>query len=75
VIKGKDWALFILKHAAKIAPKRSHLTARMKIWVDFVIKIGFLKIRFMNLFPTKVDRSTFLVDRSTHSSHSIDRHE
>jgi hypothetical protein len=68
VIKGKDWALFILKHAAKIAPKRSHLTARMKIWVDFVIKIGFL-------FPTKVDRSTFLVDRSTHCSHSIDRHE
>jgi hypothetical protein len=81
-MKGKDWVPYIVKLIAKIAPKRSYPMARKKIWGDLVLKIEFLEIRCMNLFPAEVDRSTFLVDRSTHCSPlinqlfvSIDRHE
>jgi hypothetical protein len=67
-MKGKDWALFIVKWTAKIAPKRSHLTAGEKICGDLVLNIRFLEIRCMNLFSAESRSIAFLhyeiIDRS-----------
>jgi hypothetical protein len=68
VIEGMDWVPFIVKWTAKIAPKRSHLTAGEKIWGDLVLKIRFSEIRCMNLFSAENRSIAFLhyeiIDRS-----------
>jgi len=80
VIKGKDWAPFIVKWTAKIAPKRSHPTAGEKIWGDLVLNTRFSEIRCMNLFSAEsrsiyflhykiFDRSNWTVGRSIYFLH------
>jgi hypothetical protein len=72
-----DWVPFIVKWTAKIAPKRSHLTAGEKIWGDLVLQIRFSEIRCMNLFSAEsrsiaflhyeiINRSNWTVRRSIH---------
>jgi hypothetical protein len=62
-----------VKWTVKIAPKRSYPTAGKKIWGDLVLKTEFSKIQCKNMFSAEVDRLTFLVDRLTHYSPSINR--